>query len=358
MAAKPFIVLVATLAANAAIARGTSSNATLPGAWTKISPGAPTICSKGSPYAFYWRSGTTNKLVVELEGGGACWDDSTCADLGTYTTTAEPPSPGGVHDASDSRNPFKDWHHLFIPYCSADAHGGNNTHTYKGLFDKIKIHHVGRVNALTALAYAFDHGPTAPDVVATIGCSAGSLGAIINAPYVQAHFPKARHLYFGDSYVGVISTKQFSDGLHNWHLQFSDTVPGLDQANLERVAGDSSIDPGLYIVNSTITAAPTGTQFASYTSNADVVQTSFFALGGGSNWTKRMRHLTSTIHTFFPNNYNTFIAPGSRHCRTNDNGLYSVTSDKVKLGDWMRHLAVGDNLQQRRVDCESDGGSC
>ena len=71
-----------------------------------------------------------------------------------------------------------------------------------------------------------------------------------------------------------------------------------------------------------------------------------------------MRHLVSTIHTEFPSSYNTFIAPGSRHCRTTDNGLYSVTSDKVKLGDWMMHLAVGDRRQQRRVDCESDGGSC
>ena len=180
----------------------------------------------------------------------------------------------------------------------------------------------------------------------------------MNAPYVQAQYPSARHLYLGDSYVGVISTAQFADGLKNWHLQFSDTVPGLDHANLERVAADSSIDPGLYIVNSTITAAPVGTQFASYTSNADVVQTSFFALGGGTDWTKRMRHLTSSIHAAFPGSYNTFIAPGSRHCRTTDNGLYSVTSDGVKLGDWMTHLAAGDKKQQRQVDCENDGGTC
>ena len=112
--------------------------------------------------------------------------------LASYTTTAEPPSVGGVHDASDPRNPFKDWHHLFVPYCSADAHGGNNTHTYEELFGKIEIHHLGRVNALTAMAYAFRHGPTTPDFVATIGCSAGSLGAIINAPYVQAQYPRAR----------------------------------------------------------------------------------------------------------------------------------------------------------------------
>ena len=325
--------------------------------WQKISPGLPTICSKGADFSFYYKKGTVNKLVIEFQGGGACWNDATCA-LGTFTTTCRPPNDQGVHSSTDARNPFKDWNHVFVPYCSADAHGGNRTHIYKGIFGtKLTIHHKGRVNAFAALNYTFALPENKkPDTVATIGCSAGSLGAIINVPYVNTQYPNSKQMYFGDSYVGVISTEQFADGITNWNLQFSPSVPGLDAANLARVAANSSIDAGLYIVNNTILAAPNDCEFASYTSNADAVQSSFYALGGGVGWTKHMRHLTSTIHATHGNQYSTFIAPGSRHCRTQDDGLYEVESDEIKLGDWMTSFVEG-KITNRNVDCKNSQGT-
>ncbi|MBT5013485.1 MAG: DNA repair protein RadA, partial [Rhodospirillaceae bacterium] len=55
---------------------------------------------------------------------------------------------------------------------------------------------------------------------------------------------------FGDSFVGVLSTSQFRDGLENWDLQFSPTVTGLDRASLEEVANDPTIDAGVVIIDS------------------------------------------------------------------------------------------------------------
>jgi len=318
--------------------------------WTEIKPGAPTICSKGADFSFYYRKGTVNKLVVEFQGGGACWDSTTCS-LGTFTKTCSPPGETGVHSSTDARNPFENWNHLFVPYCTADAHGGNKTTSYKGFFSTNKIHHMGRVNSFAAMDHAFGLPENAkPDVVATIGCSAGSLGAIINAPYVNAQYPNAIHQYFGDSYVGVISSQQFADGVKNWDLSFSPSVPGLDHANLVRVAANKSIDAGLFIVNATITASP-DTQFASYTSSADVVQSSFYTLGGGIDWVNHMRHLTETVHDLHGSQYSTFIAPGDAHCRTQDDGVYNVVSDDIKLGDWMTAFAEG-KITNRKVDCK------
>jgi hypothetical protein len=319
--------------------------------WTKITPGGPTLCSKGAPFSFYYRKGSVNKLVVELQGGGACWNSNTCA-LGTFTTTCSPPGSTGVHSSTDSRNPFQDWNHLFIPYCTADAHGGNQTTEYSSIFGKFKIHHFGRVNAFAAMDYAFALPEnTNPTTVSTIGCSAGSLGAIVNVPYVNAQYPSSKHMYFGDSYVGVISNQQFGDGIANWDLQFSPNVPGLDKANLERVAANKSIDAGLYIVNATITSAPDDCQFASYTSNDDAVQSSFYTLGGGIDWPNHMRHLTETIHSIHGDQYSTYIAPGFKHCRTQDDGVYDVVSDKIKLSDWMTNFVNG-KIEHRQVDCK------
>ena len=47
--------------------------------WHAIEPGGDTICSRGQPWAFFFRPGVVNKLVVEFQGGGACWNYPTCS---------------------------------------------------------------------------------------------------------------------------------------------------------------------------------------------------------------------------------------------------------------------------------------
>ena len=130
------------------------------------------------------------------------------------------------------------------------------------------------MNAFAALDYlAKNLMPDDPEIIATIGCSAGSLGGIINAPYLMSRYKKSagRTFYFGDSYVGVITSQQFKEGVKNWDLQFSPAVPGLDPVGIARVTANSSINPGAYIINATLSAFP-GSQFSSYTSNNDAVQ--------------------------------------------------------------------------------------
>ena len=49
------------------------------GIWQTIAGGPETRCSKGSPYSFFVRMGDPSKLVIELEGGGCCFNAITCA---------------------------------------------------------------------------------------------------------------------------------------------------------------------------------------------------------------------------------------------------------------------------------------
>jgi hypothetical protein len=230
------------LVAAAAAASGADPPPTPPPAasFQKIAPGGATGCATGAPFSFFYRAGSVNKVVVEFQGGGACWSAATCA-APLFTTTAAPPKEDdqGIHSNTDARNPFRGWHHMFVPYCTGDIFAGNKTTEYQGASgNKFAIRHFGRANAQAALNYVFANAPQNPDVVATVGCSAGSLGGYINGPYVFDRYPKSRRFYFGDSFVGVMSTSQFRDGLENWDLQFSPTVTGLDRASLEEVAND------------------------------------------------------------------------------------------------------------------------
>ena len=98
-------------------------------AWTPIAPaGAAVAASTARRALLPSSSGRAKRLVVEFEGGGACWDVLTCT-VGTYTNAEvdvdhklrELNKAEGVHSSTDSRNPFKDWDHVFVPYCTADA---------------------------------------------------------------------------------------------------------------------------------------------------------------------------------------------------------------------------------------------
>ena len=52
-------------------------SATFAQEWETVVPGGDTICSDGSPYRFFVHRGDPGKLLIEFEGGGACWSGST-----------------------------------------------------------------------------------------------------------------------------------------------------------------------------------------------------------------------------------------------------------------------------------------
>ena len=76
---------VAVLAACAALAAPAAAQ------WVTIEPGGSTVCSDGSPYRFFVHPGDPAKLLVEFEGGGGCWNDTTCtSDVYSRRITLDP----------------------------------------------------------------------------------------------------------------------------------------------------------------------------------------------------------------------------------------------------------------------------
>ena len=50
--------------------------------WEKIVPGGDCKCADGSEFAFWERDADPNRIVLYLDGGGACIDSTTCAFTG------------------------------------------------------------------------------------------------------------------------------------------------------------------------------------------------------------------------------------------------------------------------------------
>jgi hypothetical protein len=152
----------------------------------------------------------SDRVLIYLEGGGACWDALTCYFLHAATNftsgygaaqfgvdvadTGALAQPGGFFDRSAAANPFKDYSYVYVPYCTGDAHAGSNVVALLGG----TAHFVGFRNIsayLERLAVTF---PAAGRIILA-GSSAGGLGATLNWWQTQNAFPETRVDMINDS---------------------------------------------------------------------------------------------------------------------------------------------------------------
>ena len=165
-------------------------------------------CDEGTPTGLGVNLTDSKNLVIFFNGGGACWDVNTCLRLnvsthGPITQTqfdqiiARLP-PGSLFDRTVAANPFKDWNHFFIPYCTGDLHIGDTDATYTDNGTAFTFRHRGRANAVAFLARIASTVPS-PEQVLVTGSSAGGYGAALNYALVRSYFPNARVSLVDDS---------------------------------------------------------------------------------------------------------------------------------------------------------------
>jgi hypothetical protein len=184
-----------------------------PAGWTfHLVPGA--ICRDGSPNGLYIHQGTASKLLIYLEGGGACSSQHFCdhnpANIGQiiqggetvagslFTTAGLQAPPGtGIFDLSNAANPFHDWSQVYIPYCTGDVHfGTNDAGTIPGM--TTPQHFVGYRNMQRFIGRLVPTFPKVDQVVLT-GASAGGFGTGLNFGMVQDAFGSVPVLALDDS---------------------------------------------------------------------------------------------------------------------------------------------------------------
>ncbi len=90
-----------------------------------------TFCRDGQTTGFAINANPkSDKLVIFLEGGGACFNDLTCAVNPMHYTYS--PSIGAATLQRDGINPFADWSFAYIPYCSGDVFSGTVMNGHNG----------------------------------------------------------------------------------------------------------------------------------------------------------------------------------------------------------------------------------
>ena len=142
------------------------------------------------------------KVVFYLDGGGSCFDATTCAFTGTggendfydfNLSTESRGLGGGIFDFDRADNPFADYSFIYVPLCTGDVYLGDATREYS---PDLTVEHNGFVNGTAALSYLAEYYPDATQVV-VVGKTGGSVAAPVYGGLVADLLPDAQVTVFG-----------------------------------------------------------------------------------------------------------------------------------------------------------------
>jgi Pectinacetylesterase len=173
------------------------------------------LCNDGTPAGYIFRPGSgdgVQRWVVELQGGGACEDNATCAtraeNLVSTAGLISGVSPGGTLDGilsvDRTINPdFYDANAVRVLYCSSDFWTGNKRPSQVP-FNRANAadtwYFQGRVIAEAVMEDLGGKGFHNADQVLLTGDSAGGVGIILDANDVLKLAPaSARTIVAGDA---------------------------------------------------------------------------------------------------------------------------------------------------------------
>jgi len=176
-----------------------ASAATAPTAWERIAPGGDCHCADGSEFAFWEHRGDPTRVVFFLDGGGPCYDATTCAFLPREPAydwnvrDEDPAREDGIFDLARADNPFRGYSFIYVPSCTGDAHLGAASHAYSS---DLTVEHNGFANGSAALSHLAETYPNAAQVV-VVGKSVGSIAAPVYGGLAADRLPDARVTVFG-----------------------------------------------------------------------------------------------------------------------------------------------------------------
>ncbi|MBK9002006.1 MAG: hypothetical protein IPM35_40290 [Myxococcales bacterium] len=288
----------------------------------------------------------STKLVIYLQGGGACFNAATCAKNPSHFGASDFAQLGaaGIADRSQAANPVKDWSMFFVPYCTGDIHIGNNPNGGGVAGVPANQRFVGYANLSEYLSRIIPTVPGATQVLLT-GESAGGFGSLLNYVHVQKAFGNVPVTVIDDSGPPLAATWTPACMQNGLRLLW-----GLD-ATLLGECGSACPKPDDYFESYVNFAAGLAPQrnLALISSLGDEVIAWFLGFGqngctsttalSASQFQAGVEDFRDRVVKPFPN-FGTYYLPGTEHTYLTSSGFYSISVGGTKLSAWMAaHLA-------------------
>jgi hypothetical protein len=309
-------------------------------------------CGDGSNYSFLFSrppmetnnnatmKRTGEKILIELAGGGACWDNATCQiqsfALKIPSFIVDPLVGTACSDASDAFGSllcdrsigsvnFSEYNFVFVPYCTQDVFmGDNSTSAYN-------VRHVGAHNLYRTLRWIFDNFPEPSEFVIT-GCSAGATPLMVVYDLINSHYNtsdddedghQVRLVVIEDSPVYLTPPYYLRNYLPHWNVGTIFDLVGFD---FELYKLDETFPDA--VREHVMRRGKVSDEFALVTHNADEVSLFYYGMMSGSfnmsnpsipdanstaEWWSKMNgsiNLAKQSH----GNFDAFVMEGSDHC--------------------------------------------
>jgi hypothetical protein len=340
---------------------------TAPGVWTWV-PVDGAVCRDGSPTGFFVRfSSASRSLMIYLEGGGTCFNQTTCDwtphNVGETVTgetvvasraarRPQVPWTTGILDTASKANPVRDWNMVYVPYCTGDAHSGTRADAVvPGVAGKQQF--VGYRNMTKFLSRIVPTFRSADKVLLT-GASAGGIGAGMNFNQTQDGFGRVPVVLLDDS-GPVFDDAFFAPCLQRQMRQLWGIDAALPPDCPDCFRPDGS---GLGAAAVFLRRKYPGLVAGMVSSVEDEVIRFFLAWGendchvAGYTRDKFRRALDDMRdgHGFSPAQLGTFFYPGRRHMHLFRDRFYTEAVGGVTLAQWTADLIAGKPSRVAPVD--------
>jgi hypothetical protein len=307
---------------------------TPPGQWAWLDvPGM--LCGNNTPTGIGVNLSTTSPdVVIYFEGGGACWDVTTCFETQTAIHiqdgygSATFAGDEGVFPfkRTDTASPLATPTYIWVPYCTGDLHAGSNVATYSALGQTKMVSHVGATNAQAVVDRVHGALPNAAHVWVT-GSSAGGFGATLNFHRFTDAWPTADVALLQDSAPFVTVAANYGAWQAQWNLQFPPNCTSCTTDFTEVVAA--------------VTAARPTARVGLLTYDNDAVIKLFFGYSEGDTLVPATSYLLAQRYT--APTTQAFVLAGTSHTMLGSlDSLTGPAPGDVKLSDWVTQWASAD----------------
>ncbi len=183
-------------------------------------------CMGNDATGMHFSLGDPTKLAILMEGGGACYNSTTCTlslaihPIGATATDSAVLTEvygSNLFNRDDPNNPIRDYSYVFFPYCSGDVFAGASS-AGSGFEGRTQQ---GYYNVQAYLRRLIASFPAADKVLLT-GVSAGGFGAALNFDQVQEAFGQKTRVYLLDDSGPPLPPAQMSPCLQErWREAWS-----------------------------------------------------------------------------------------------------------------------------------------
>ncbi len=289
-------------------------------------PASPARCLSGNQYLVSLHRGDPQKVMLYLEGGGACWDYNTCENALMAKTTANPAQVGGILDTTNAANPFSDYSIIYASYCDGSVWSGDNdvtfTDTTTGATATTYFHGLANLSAaITLMKQNFIN----PDKLVVSGSSAGGYGTFMGYFVTRTQYPFTALHVLNDSGVGLFNPAQaalFQRILTAWNIKniIPSDCPKCNQQMSYLADWALDHDPNV--------------NFGFFSYYTDAIIGGIFLGMQPADFKNLLLSITTGIHDNHPNSFKRFFVNGSMHTAVELSSYYNLTISGTTLDQW------------------------